>query len=480
MLRFKEPKHVEDGVGTRFLVEAERARATGDLERAERALRAALEKEPGSLPAVRALVRLLGEMGRGAEALELATRALGEQPRDPELLLEAAWGHEQTGALGEAHACLVAAVEASPQSQEAHRRLASVLGRLGDQAGMATCLRRLITLTQAQDNEVLSALGMALSRLEEHAEAIQLLTEVARRQPHVVSSRADLAMAWLGAGQIDEALAGFSELVRLDPRSAQAHCGIGLVYQRLERWAEAAEAFRATEALAPSEVAGPFNLGLVLTAAGERDEARRALLRAAALSPNDKEIRQALEELLVAAAPAEATAVNARFTGDLKSFALPDVLEFLRLQGKSGSLVLSSRRGAGLVRIARGQITSASVPGIPRLGEVLVARGLIAQSELEAALALQRSGGADSAESLGAVLLRKRPDDHGRLSGVVFEQVIAAVDEMLRWQEGAFSFHPEDERDLPPIAFDLQRVMLEVMRIDDERKHNAVGPKEDR
>jgi hypothetical protein len=54
--------------------------------------------------------------------------------------------------------------------------------------------------------------------------------------------------------------------------------------------------------------------------------------------------------------------------------------------------------------------------------------------------------------------------------------VLAAVDEMLGWREGAFSFHPGREADLPAISFDLRNVMLEVARISDEREHNAVRP----
>ena len=43
---------------------------------------------------------------------------------------------------------------------------------------------------------------------------------------------------------------------------------------------------------------------------------------------------------------------------------------------------------------------------------------------------------------------------------------------MLTWTEGAFSFHPGSDRGLPAISFDLQNVMLEIMRIADERNAN--------
>jgi hypothetical protein len=44
---------------------------------------------------------------------------------------------------------------------------------------------------------------------------------------------------------------------------------------------------------------------------------------------------------------------------------------------------------------------------------------------------------------------------------------------MLTWKEGAFSFHPGSDKGLPAIAFDLQSVVMEVLRISDERNaHN--------
>jgi len=158
-----------------------------------------------------------------------------------------------------------------------------------------------------------------------------------------------------------------------------------------------------------------------------------------------------------------------RFGGDIKTFALPEVLEFLRLQKKSGSLVVSSRRGAAIVRIVRGQVTSATAPGVRRLGETLIARGIITAAALDAALARQRMDGGESADALGAVLLRERPGDRDALTQAVFQQLLDALAELLTWSEGAFSFHPASDRELPAIAFDLQNVMMEVFRIADER-----------
>jgi Domain of unknown function (DUF4388) len=98
----------------------------------------------------------------------------------------------------------------------------------------------------------------------------------------------------------------------------------------------------------------------------------------------------------------------------------------------------------------------------------LVERGILTAAALEALLARQRTDDGEGAETLGSVLLRERPGHRDALTRAVFQQVIDALGEMLTWREGAFSFHPGSDRGLPAIAFDLQNVMLEIMRLADE------------
>lgn len=445
---------------------------------AEHVLRRTLERFPNRAEVKIELARLFLESGNDAKAQQVASHALREHPRNGDLHALAASAAEQLGLLDEAAQHWAAILAVDPNHTYANLRLAALLERLGDNAAAIACLRRVVEVTGGRDNEAVTSLGIALSADGQHAEAIALLSHVAKSQPDLAAAHGDLANALLAADRIEDAIAGFSDALRVDPESAQAYCGLGLSYQRIQRWYEAAEAFRTTERLAPDQVVGPYNLGLALAALGEHEEARGALLRAAALEPDDAGIRQALQSIVARPQAAERGIVAPRFGGDLKSFALPEVLEFLRLQHKTGSLVLSSRRGAGIVRLVRGQVTSASAPGVMRLGEALVERGIITTAALDAALARQRSDDGEGAETLGALLLRERPDDRQALTRAVFQQLIDALAEMLTWTEGAFSFHPGSDRGLPAISFDLQYVMLEIMRVADER--NATdGPSQE-
>jgi Flp pilus assembly protein TadD len=463
------------------------AKAGCDPE-AEHLLRRVLERSPGCKEARLRLGKLLIDTGREVQASAELDAVLQTQPRDVDLQLLAATASERQGMLTKASEHLSAALAADPDNIVAGRRLGGVLSQLGDSAGAVRCWRRIVMRTAGKDMAAMTGLGISLSSHGQHNEALQVLTEVARRQSHSPSALSDLGMALTAAGRVDEAAAAFKQALDIEPRSAQAHCGLGIAYQRQSRWHEAAQAFRATEQLAPDNPVGPLNLGLALSELGDKEGARRALLRAAALAPDDPEIRSVLEQALIpepdprtptppaGIGGAAAAGFGASINGDLKSFQLFDVLEFLRLQKKTGSLVVSSRQGAGIVRLVEGSLTSASAPRVKRLGEALVDSGLISRAQLERALSHQREEPRESAETLGSLLLRERVIDRDRLTTAIRRQVMAALEDMLSWKEGAFSFHPAQADDgvTPPVSLDLRDVMLKLMRLTDER--NAGRP----
>jgi tetratricopeptide (TPR) repeat protein len=377
------------------------------------------------------------------------------------------------GDLSEARDAFARVVERIP-THPASRQLAELLGQAGDVAGAIACWRRVVAVTGHKDLEALTALGIALCTDGQHAEAIELLSNVAQHRSADSAAHADLGMALLSAARLDEALAAFSRARQIDPQSAQAYCGLGLVFQQQGRWWEAADAFKRTEQLAPDSPVGATNLGAVLETLGEHAQAKAALERAAALAPDDEEIQAALDQLAIPntvhdeiTRPAlRADQFEASIAGDLRTFQLLDVLEFLRLQNKSGSLVVSSRLGAGVMRLVRGRITSASAPGVKRLGEALVEQHVISAGQLERALARQQD---DKEEVLGTLLLRDGALLGGQLADVVLRQIMAALDTMLDWTEGAFSFHGTEDEEPPPIAFNLQEVTLKVLKARDER-----------
>jgi len=423
------------------------------------------------------------DMDRHLVALDELVVEIGNRPRDAYLRLLASDACERLGALPEAADHLSTILMTEPQHLEANRRLARLLCEIGDTSGAVRCWRRVLASTAEEETDTSSLLAVALCTNGEHDAAIELLTKLTRRRPSDAGALAHLGVALLAARRDEEALATLTHALELDPESARAHCGLGLAYYEQQRWREAAAEFRATERLAPGSAVGPFNLGLALERLGEHDDARRALVRAAALEPHDEEIQAALEPLLVRpsiAPSAESTRVSAAaIRGELSSFDLLDVLEFLRVQEKTGCLVVSAPPGVAMLRLEQGMLIGGSAPRLKRLGEVLVRRGLITREQLERLHARENQLAAFSqgrlepdATSLAAVLLRERMIDEGRLSDVLFRMTLHIISQIKQWREGVFAFHPSPGTSFP-LRFNVQRIVLELSRIEDETQQRT-------
>ncbi len=83
----------------------------------------------------------------------------------------------------------------------------------------------------------------------------------------------NLALAYQGAGMLDEAVASYRQALALQPDFAEAHCNLGVVLENQRKFAEAACCYRSATALRP-ELAQPwFNLGHVLQEQGQWAEA---------------------------------------------------------------------------------------------------------------------------------------------------------------------------------------------------------------
>lgn len=426
-------------------------------------------------------VRLLLETDRYADALDEIALAIRDRPQDAALRLLAFEACDRLGALPEAADHLSVLLAEEPGHPEANRRLAELSVELGDTPGAIRCWRRLVAATQGEDSDAVTLLGVALSKDDQHDGAIELFGDLTNRHPMDPGSLANLGMALFAAGREEDAVAAWTHALALDPQSAQAHCGLGLIHHERGRWEDAATAFREAERLAPDSAVGAFNLGLALERLGDRDGARRALLRAAALEPHDEEIQSILTPLLVRrASPSDVPIsrdVGVSIQGDLQSFDLLNVLEFLRMHEKTGSLVVSAPAGVGMLRLEQGMLIGGSAPRLKRLGEVLVRRRLISRENLAFALSRQKElypglqeGGEREANTLGAVLLRERLIDEQQLSEVLFRMILHVVRQINQWREGAFAFHPSEDSGFP-VRFNVQKVVLDLMRLEDERQH---------
>ncbi len=165
--------------------------------------------------------------------------------------------------------------------------------------------------------------------------------------------------------------------------------------------------------------------------------------------------------------------------GRLEDLALPDIFQIISLSKKTGTLVVRSRKGTGLVVFRNGQVIQAGSDVIrDSLGNILVSQGMIDTADLSAALAVQRS---TPDKPLGMILVESGVTNAKVIEDVVRQQIEEIVYDLLAWEEGFFNFElgdisPKDKIEVDTQDFLLKSglsaeyLLMEGTRILDERR----------
>lgn len=455
----------------------------GAFDEAERAYRRAIGIAPDEAETHRHHGVLLLQRGAHEEALAALERAAKLAPYDPDLHVLSAIAREEAGDEEGAVETLTAAVKRWPKHIEAHRQLGRLLGRLGALWSCVEAWEAVVELTGGEP-EARLALAVALSSCGQHERALPLFEALAAEAPHSAEQHADLGSALHAAGRSDDAQRALEHALRLDPKLAQAHCALGLVLQEQGRLDDAVSAYRHAIELSPDWVVPHFNLGLALRAKSELRLAREALLRAEMLAPDDAEIVAALSEVRSQSAElllpdlgkllTSADEAGHTMSGDLSAFALPELLEFLRLHRATGRLVLDTTGGAGVMLIRRGAITAASSPSTHALDQQLwIAAQQASPAMRDRALRRAAGVGEDDPEILARMLIAEGAISATDARLTLEAQARAALEDMLSWRAGRFTFRRLDDAQAaalpePLLDLDPQQVLLEVLRRRDE------------
>jgi hypothetical protein len=167
-------------------------------------------------------------------------------------------------------------------------------------------------------------------------------------------------------------------------------------------------------------------------------------------------------------------AADAVFSGQLSSFAIPDLLEFLRSGRRTGLLVCSCTSGIGALRFKDGKIVSAASPGTPNLAVTLARASRISEEQLQALTAAELPD-----DVLAERLVAGGLADPGEVLEALSQQVWVAVRELVRWRDGEFAFNRDDgaagASGLAP-AVDPQEVLLDVFKEMDEASRGSSAP----
>jgi Domain of unknown function (DUF4388) len=171
--------------------------------------------------------------------------------------------------------------------------------------------------------------------------------------------------------------------------------------------------------------------------------------------------------------------------GRLEDIELPELIQFLANNRKTGRLTLSRRDGHGVVVMRVGRILYAASNSVREtLGNLLVCRGLISETALMEALEHQHWG--QEAKRLGEILLEMGKLDEDSLEAVMKDQTRAVIQELFGWTAGFFKFESLDIPDRGDVEVDARdfllmkgvntdEVLLEAARRLDESRE-APGP----
>ncbi|HEV7672714.1 MAG TPA: DUF4388 domain-containing protein [Thermoanaerobaculia bacterium] len=166
-------------------------------------------------------------------------------------------------------------------------------------------------------------------------------------------------------------------------------------------------------------------------------------------------------------------------SGSLQDVSVADVMQFIHLGRRTGTLDLVRGRDRAMIGFHLGRLVSAQTPKTPKIGDLLVSSGLIARVDLDAAIREQRAAGPER-RSLGQQLIESGSLSPESLRDVIARQIEQGVGEVLLWETGTFDFAIDDLRPIDDIAIypsdvlpdgdiNTQMVLLEAARIFDER-----------
>jgi hypothetical protein len=170
-------------------------------------------------------------------------------------------------------------------------------------------------------------------------------------------------------------------------------------------------------------------------------------------------------------------------TGELEHLPIVDLVQLIHSTRKSGTLTVFSRKGEGRLIFSNGFIISAShAQEQVRIGKILLENQLISQDELSNALALQQELGNEH-KPLIAILLTICKLSKKQAFKALETLIEMTLVEMISWTRGVFTFDSDsvamaDEyrylpQSLQEVALDTQMILMDALRIFDEKVHNG-------
>lgn len=169
-------------------------------------------------------------------------------------------------------------------------------------------------------------------------------------------------------------------------------------------------------------------------------------------------------------------------SGSLSDIALVDLLQFLHMSQRSGTLLLEHDDATAHISFHRGRIASAWGPCSGSVVQYLLDQGITTEDDVEMAEVLRRQR--VPRPSLGQAMLDARIITWDELRDAVCRKIERTIFELISWTHGRFqviadevriaeemTFAPGDV--VPNIDLDTQAILLEAVRLFDERNRHG-------
>jgi hypothetical protein len=170
------------------------------------------------------------------------------------------------------------------------------------------------------------------------------------------------------------------------------------------------------------------------------------------------------------------------FKGTLKEFKVPDILQLISLQKKTGILTFNSADGFITLIFEEGFIVG--IDAFPkklemRVGNVFVKQGLISEEMLQRALAIQKRTG----QKIGEILTGMGLIDEQTIPEALKTQATQIVLSLFNWKKGEYNFKvleniDEPLKSLQPISVD-NLIMEGVQMLDEWPLIKRIIPSDD-
>jgi len=162
--------------------------------------------------------------------------------------------------------------------------------------------------------------------------------------------------------------------------------------------------------------------------------------------------------------------------GNLKTMQLEELLQWLSLSKKTGTLEINTSKISKKIYFRDGLIVSSSSTRPEEyLGHFLVSHGLITESSLAEAIDLQEK----TKTMLGKVLVNKGWLTEQDLHRMLRLKTEESIYDVFYWEEGDFQFHDDvlPESAMVPMTLDVTGILMEgVQRVDEFRRIRKLIP----